>query len=136
MFKIDVECNEEHMYELSGDGLIISSPIGSTAYSLAAGGPIVHPSVNGIILTPICPHGLTHRPLVIPDSQTIELIVPKKEQELMLTLDGQSVHSLESLDRVRITKNKNRYINLIKNPDRAYFQTLKEKFTYGRRGSS
>lgn len=133
MFKVDVECDKEHMYELSGDGLIISSPVGSTAYSLAAGGPIVHPKVNGIVLTPICPHGLTHRPLVIPDTSTIELKVPGKEEEIILTLDGQSVFKLGQSQTIRITKNRNRYINLIKNTDRTYFHTLKEKFTYGRR---
>ena len=68
MLTLSVHSDGEHIYNLAGDGLIISSPIGSTAYSLAAGGPIIHPDVNAITLTPICAHSLTHRPLVIADS--------------------------------------------------------------------
>lgn len=133
MITVSVEAGEEHVYNLSGDGLIISSPIGSTAYSLAAGGPIIHPSVNGIVLTPICPHSLTYRPLVIPNKETIVVKNQDKTIHLSLTLDGQEIHSLEPNDCVFISKSSSRYIKLIHNPNRTYFLTLKEKFTHGRR---
>lgn len=78
MLTLSVESEGEHIYNLSGDGLIISSPIGSTAYSLAAGGPIISPSVNAITLTPICAHSLTHRPLVIPDNTSVSIKAPNR----------------------------------------------------------
>ena len=133
MLSINVENETESIYSLSGDGLIVSSPIGSTAYSLAAGGPIIQPNVNAITLTPICPHSLTHRPLVISDKEKIIIKVPKGQENLSLTLDGQQLFSLNSKDIVTIRKSTTRYIHLVKNPERTYFHTLKEKFTHGRR---
>ncbi len=133
MFSLSVETNEEPIYNLSGDGLIISSPIGSTAYSLAAGGPIIHPDVNALVLTPICPHSLTHRPLVIPDKSSIIVKGIGNTDAITLTLDGQQMFEIEKNDSILIRKSKTRMINLIQNPDRTYFHTLKEKFTHGRR---
>ncbi len=125
--------NLEHIYNLSGDGLIVSSPIGSTAYSLAAGGPIIHPEVNALTLTPICPHSLTHRPMVISDNSAIEVKALKKDDILKITLDGQQALSVHSNDIIRVSKSKSRSVKLIINHDRTYFQTLKEKFTHGAR---
>jgi NAD+ kinase len=133
MLTLSVESEGEHIYNLSGDGLIISSPIGSTAYSLAAGGPIVNPSVNAITLTPICAHSLTHRPLVIPDNTSVIVKAARPDEMLKLTLDGQQALVITSQETIRITKRKNIQAKLIKNPDRAYFRTLKEKFTHGTR---
>jgi len=133
MFTLSVDCNQEHIYNISGDGLIISSPIGSTAYSLAAGGPIIHPEVNSIVLTPICPHGLTHRPLVIPDRYLLTAKMLDKNSKINVTLDGQQSFQIDSEMTVDITKSKSRFIELIRNPERTYFNTLKEKFTLGRR---
>jgi NAD+ kinase len=133
MFTLSVDCNKEHIYNISGDGLIISSPIGSTAYSLAAGGPIIHPDVNSIVLTPICPHGLTHRPLVIPDRYTVSAKTIDKNSKINVTLDGQQSFQIDSDMSVEITKSKTRFVELIRNPERTYFNTLKEKFTLGRR---
>lgn len=132
IFSLSVEADEEHIYNLSGDGLIISSPLGSTAYSLAAGGPIVHPGVQAILLTPICPHSLTHRPLVIPDKSQITIRTLKNVDNVTLTLDGQSVVSINKDDAIHITKERKKLVQLIKNPHRSYFQTLKEKFVHGR----
>ncbi len=133
MLKLSVESVGEHIYNLAGDGLIISSPIGSTAYSLAAGGPIIHPSVNAITLTPICPHSLTHRPLVIPDNSNVVVKAARPDDQLKLTLDGQEAIVVEASDFIKITKRKSVVVQLIKNTERTYFRTLKEKFTHGER---
>ncbi len=133
MLTLSVHSDGEHIYNLAGDGLIISSPIGSTAYSLAAGGPIIHPDVNAITLTPICAHSLTHRPLVIADSSIIEVKAQRSEDTLKITLDGQQTFVVSSGENVVITKAKNKNVKLVKNPNRTYFRTLKEKFTHGTR---
>lgn len=133
MLTLSVESEGEHIYNLSGDGLIISSPIGSTAYSLAAGGPIINPRVNAITLTPICAHSLTHRPLVIPDGSSVSVKAARPDELIKLTLDGQQAYVISSQETVKITKKKKINVRLIKNPDRSYFRTLKEKFTHGTR---
>jgi len=133
MLTLSVHSDGEHIYNLAGDGLIISSPIGSTAYSLAAGGPIIHPDVNAITLTPICAHSLTHRPLVIADSSIIEVKAQRSEDTLKITLDGQQTFVVSTGESVVITKAKNKNVKLVKNPNRTYFRTLKEKFTHGTR---
>ena len=131
MFSLIVECGDEQVYNLSGDGIIISSPMGSTAYSLAAGGPIVHPHAKVIILIPICPHSLTNRPLVIPDNREI-IIRTKEASGTFLTMDGQRTFEMKKQDFALIKKGK-RFLNIVKNPDKRYFDTLKEKFFHGRR---
>ncbi len=133
MLTLSIQSDDEHIYNLSGDGLIVSSPIGSTAYSLAAGGPIIHPDVNAITLTPICAHSLTHRPLVVSDSSTIEVKAIKSEDTLKITLDGQQAFIVSSGESIVITKSKTKNVKLIKNHNRTYFRTLKEKFTHGAR---
>ena len=133
MFTISIETESENIYNLAGDGLILSSPIGSTAYSLAAGGPIVHPSVKSIIINPLCPHSLTHRPLVLPDKENIWIKIPKGEDELFLTLDGQEAITIDKHSKIKISKASRKHVNLIINPNREYFHTLKEKFRHGRR---
>lgn len=131
IFSLTVNSGDDHIYNVSGDGLIISSPLGSTAYSLAAGGPLVHPDVKGMILTPICPHGLTHRPLVLPDNHQLSIRILKNVANVTLTLDGQSVTSIRETDIIQIMKEKKKWVKLVKNPQRSYFQTLKEKFIHG-----
>ncbi len=133
MLTLSVEADKEHIYNLSGDGLIVSSTIGSTAYSLAAGGPIVHPSVKALLLTPICPHSLTHRPLVIPETCEISIQLTDHDDEAHLTLDGQNVVAIKSRDSIKINKETRRSILVIKNDEKTYFHTLKEKFVHGRR---
>jgi NAD+ kinase len=133
MLTLSVESEGEHVYNLSGDGLIISSPIGSTAYSLAAGGPIINPKVNAITLTPICAHSLTHRPLVIPDTSSVTVKAARADELIRLTLDGQQAFLISSQDTVKISKKKNISAKLIKNNERTYFRTLKDKFTHGTR---
>lgn len=133
MLTLSVESEGEHIYNLSGDGLIISSPIGSTAYSLAAGGPIINPQVNAITLTPICAHSLTHRPLVIQDSSSVVVKAAKPDEMIKLTLDGQQALVVTSQETIKVSKRKSIHVKLIKNPSRTYFRTLKEKFTHGTR---
>jgi len=133
MFTLGVEANNEHIYNLTGDGLIISTTIGSTAYSLAAGGPIIHPDVKALILTPICAHSLTHRPLVVQDTSILKIQLIDKIDTVRITLDGQNILSMDHGDTVVIKKEPRKNISLIQNDERSYFQTLKEKFVHGRR---
>lgn len=133
IFSLSVECNGEPLYNISGDGMIVSSPLGSTAYSLAAGGPIIHPQVNSMALTPICPHSLTHRPIVIPGNSAVTFRGLKNQGPISLTLDGQEVLEISKGEVVKVSKNNSRKVDVLLNPKRNYFHTLKEKFTYGRR---
>jgi NAD+ kinase len=131
---IDLETtiNEEYLTTFKSDGLIISTPTGSTAYNLSAGGPIVYPSLHCIIITPICSHTLTNRPIVIPDDVEIQAILKTKQQEVILTLDGQQGFSLEFEDVVEVRKAEGRIL-LIKSPYRHYFEVLREKLKWGER---
>jgi len=131
---IDLETtiNGEDLTTFKSDGLIISTPTGSTAYSLSAGGPIVYPSLHCIIITPICPHTLTNRPIVIPDDVEIRASLKTKQQEVILTLDGQQGFSLEFDDIVEVRKAGGRIL-LIKSPYRHYFEVLREKLKWGER---
>jgi len=133
MFTVSVESDQEHIYNISGDGLIISSTYGSTAYSLAAGGPIVHPDVKALILTPICAHSLTHRPLVIPDTQSLSISILEKINSVNITLDGQDIINLHPRDIVKIKREPRKLVSFVKNDEKTYFHTLKEKFVHGRR---
>lgn len=113
-----------------GDGVIISTPTGSTAYSLAAGGPIVYPSMDSVLITPICPHTLTNRPLLIPDRATVEFTLETEESDVRLTLDGQVGCALLPFDRVVITKAKS-HVFFVKSPFKDYFEILRTKLKWG-----
>jgi len=131
---IDLETtiNGEYLTTFKSDGLIISTPTGSTAYNLSAGGPIVYPSLHCIIITPICPHTLTNRPIVIPDDVEVRAILKSKQQEVILTLDGQQGFVLEFGDVVEVKKAEGKIL-LIKSPYRHYFEVLREKLKWGER---
>ncbi len=131
---IDLETtiNGEYLTTFKSDGLILSTPTGSTAYNLSAGGPIVYPSLHCIIITPICPHTLTNRPIVIPDDVEIRATLKTKQQEVILTLDGQQGFTLEFEDVVEVKKAVG-HILLIKSPYRHYFEVLREKLKWGER---
>ncbi len=133
MFELAVESNNKVLFNVAGDGLIISSPLGSTAYSLAAGGPIVHPDVKGLTLTPICPHGLTHRPLIIPDDQSVQVQLLDKHKDVCLTIDGQVTFDVIPEDKIIISKEENDKVHFVVNPNKDYFLTLKEKFFLSKR---
>jgi len=112
------------------DGLIVSSPTGSTAYSLAAGGPIVYPNLDAITISPICPHSLGNRPIVIPGSSSIEVTLESNADDVLLTLDGQVGFKLRSKDVVEIKKSETS-IRIIQSKDRNYFETLRTKLGWG-----
>ena len=115
------------------DGLIISTPTGSTAYSLAAGGPIVYPTVNAICLTPICPHTLTNRPLILPSDMPIRMVSRASAQEdAYLTVDGQVGHPLEAGDAVECSM-ADYDVLLIRPPDKTFFDVLRQKLKWGER---
>jgi NAD+ kinase len=131
---IDLETtiNGEYLITFKSDGLILSTPTGSTAYNLSAGGPIVYPSLHCIIITPICPHTLTNRPIMLPDDVEIRATLKTKQQEVILTLDGQQGFTLEFEDVVEVKKAEG-HILLIKSPYRHYFEVLREKLKWGER---
>jgi NAD+ kinase len=131
---IDIETtiNGEYLTTFKSDGLIVSTPTGSTAYNLSAGGPIVYPSLHTIIITPICPHTLTNRPIMIPDDVEIRALLKSRQQEVILTLDGQQGFPLEFEDVVEVKKADSRIL-LIKSPYRHYFEVLREKLKWGGR---
>ncbi len=113
------------------DGLIVSTPTGSTAYNLSAGGPVIYPSMNAIVITPICPHTLSNRPIVVPDDAEVELILKTAKEEVALTLDGQVGYPMEKDDRVVITKSRTTF-NLVQPINRNYFEVLRGKLRWGR----
>jgi NAD+ kinase len=133
MFSLSIGTKLHHIYNLSGDGIIISTPLGSTAYSLAAGGPLIYPDVHALSLTPICPHSLTHRPFVLPENHEIHIKLLEDPEFVSLTLDGQGHIDLKGSDLIVIKKNRRRNIRYIKNKKKNYFKNLGDIFTYGKR---
>jgi NAD+ kinase len=128
----EVSVNGHFVSTFKSDGLIISTPTGSTAYSLAAGGPIVAPSVEAFVVTPICAHTLTNRPLVLPDSATIEIAVKAQREAAYLTVDGQMGFTAHSDDTVRMRKSAST-VEIIQPLTRDYFEVLREKLKWGER---
>ncbi|OIN94677.1 MAG: NAD(+) kinase [Deltaproteobacteria bacterium CG1_02_45_11] len=126
---IETYIDDHYLTTYRADGLIISTPTGSTAYSLAAGGPIVHPAVPGIIMTPICPFTLTNRPLIVPDSVCIKIKLAQKSSDFMLTFDGQAGLEINGQDTIIIQKGFHT-INMITLPGQHYFDVLKAKLRW------
>jgi NAD+ kinase len=129
-----VTLNKVPVARMKADGLIACTPTGSTAYSLAAGGPIVHPSVGAIVITSICPHSLNVRPLVIPDDAETEVELLQKDGDIMLTLDGQFGYELHQGDVIRINKYQRHKLQVVRSPHRDYFELLRSKLNLGLRG--
>ncbi len=114
------------------DGLIVSTPTGSTAYNLSAGGPIIYPTMSAVVITPICPHMLSNRPLVLPDELDIEIGIsnPSEDQEIYLTLDGQEGFPISEHDRVCVKKSEHRVL-LVQSSGKNYFDVLRNKLKWG-----
>lgn len=128
---LDVHINDQFLTTFRADGLIISTPTGSTAYNLSAGGPILYPTLANFILTPICPFTLTNRPIILPDSDTVSIgMGEESEEKVSLTFDGQVGFDFSHGDKVIIRKSKKR-IKLIKSPDQTYFEILRAKLMWG-----
>ncbi|MBX7173933.1 MAG: NAD(+)/NADH kinase [Pyrinomonadaceae bacterium] len=130
---ISIETLLDGLYvnEFRADGLIVSTPTGSTAYNLSAGGPIVFPTMNSVVITPICPFTLSNRPIVVPDSAEIELKLKTDNEDVALTLDGQIGFELTTQDVIKVAKSKTT-LNLIKPHNRNYFEVLRNKLKWGR----
>lgn len=131
IIEIEAYLNQQFVSSFRADGLIVSTPTGSTAYNLSAGGPIIFPSMNAIVVTPICPFTLSNRPLVVPDSAVIELLMKTDQEDVALTLDGQVGFPLKVEDRVIIRKSRTTF-NLIQPSNRNYFDVLRDKLRWGR----
>jgi NAD+ kinase len=129
--EISVAVGDETVTRVRADGLIIASPTGSTAYNLAAGGPIVHPALDAILLTPIAPHTLSNRPVVIPASSDIHVRpIMDSNSEVFVTFDGQSGFPLQSSDIVSVRRAP-RSLRIIKAANRTYFEVLRNKLRWG-----
>lgn len=128
---IGVRLNDLFVNTFRADGLIVSTPTGSTAYNLSAGGPIIYPSMNAVVLTPICPFTLTNRPLVVPDNAAIELTLDNENEGVVLSLDGQTGYPMKAGDRVVINKSATTF-NLVQPANRNYFDVLRDKLKWGR----
>jgi NAD+ kinase len=126
---IETYIDGHYLTTYSADGLIIATPTGSTAYSLAAGGPVIHPAVPGIILTPICPFTLTNRPLIVPESANIKIRLAEGSSDIISTFDGQKGFEIDDRDEIFIQKGPHP-IQLITLPERQYFDILKNKLKW------
>jgi NAD+ kinase len=131
IIEIEVQLNGLFVNSFRADGLIVATPTGSTAYNLSAGGPIVYPSMNAVVVTPICPFTLTNRPIVLPDTAEIELILKHENEGVVLTLDGQIGYTMLANDRVVIRKSKTSF-KLVQPTNRNYFDVLRNKLKWGR----
>ena len=129
---LEVKINGQYVVTYRADGLIVSTPTGSTAYSLSAGGPILYPTMSAIILTPICPFTLTNRPIVVPKDVKVEVRLTTHSEDVQVTIDGQEGFPIMYGDVVEIEKGNNT-IRLIQSPEKNHYQVLREKLKWGER---
>lgn len=132
LLDFDVWVDGKFVTTYKSDGLIFSTPTGSTAYSLAAGGPVIVPTVSAFVVTPICGHTLTNRPIVLPDSATVEVAMKSHQESVYLTVDGQQAIELRSDDRILLRRSAS-FIELIQSPQKNYFEILRQKLKWGER---
>lgn len=132
ILQLNVQIDRKMVGIYHADGLIISTPTGSTAYSLSAGGPIIVPAVQAVCITPICPHTLTNRPLVVPDSVSIQVTLESRTQDVYCTMDGQVGLPLRAGDRLSVRRSR-APLPLIITPRRNYFDLLRKKLRWGTR---
>lgn len=130
MVRLSVHIDDQNVISLRGDGLIIASPTGSTAYSLSSGGPILYPNLEAMLLTPISPHTLTNRPIVIPANSVVEVTVLTKEEGAVVNFDGQAGCSVTEGDAV-VVRGSTHKIRLIQSPAKNYYEVLRKKLKWG-----
>jgi NAD+ kinase len=131
---IDMEAwvDENYLTTFKADGLIIATPTGSTAYNLAAGGPIIYPDLHCLVISPICPHTLTNRPIIVSDEAVIRIEVKFQDEDVVFTADGQVGMPLHGGDVVEVRRSKNS-TQLVRSPFKNYFQVLRTKLRWGER---
>jgi len=132
ILELEIRVDDRFVANYRADGLIVATPTGSTAYSLAAGGPVVSPEVNAFIITPISPHMLTHRPVVVKDSRVVTVLVIGTPEEAFLTVDGQVGIPVVAGDHI-ICKKSAREVRLLRHADRTFFDVLRMKLKWGER---
>jgi NAD+ kinase len=130
MIEVEAYVNSHFMCSYRADGLILASPTGSTAYSLAAGGPIVFPTVEAICITPICPHTLTNRPVIVPSDVFISIVNRATDDAAFLTVDGQVGEPLHEGDRINSSRSDH-FIHLVRPPQNSFFDVLRQKLKWG-----
>ena len=130
MIEVEAYVNNHFMCAYRADGLILASPTGSTAYSLAAGGPIVFPTVEAVCITPICPHTLTNRPVIVPSDVFISIVNRAADDSAFLTVDGQIGEPLCQGDRIN-SRRSNHFIHLVRPPQNSFFDVLRQKLKWG-----
>jgi NAD+ kinase len=128
--EVVVKANDQDLTKYRADGLIISTPTGSTAYNLAAGGPILHPKVPAFILTPIAPSSFGQKSIVLPTEKTLSFYIPKGEEDMMLSIDGQKSITITDEDSIEITKHA-KNIRFIRLQSESYFKTIRQKLGWG-----
>jgi len=131
IINIEADLDGQFVNLFRADGLIVATPTGSTAYNLSAGGPVIFPSMNAVVITPICPFTLSNRPIVVPDASVIEVRLMTDKEEVALTLDGQVGFPLAFRDRIVIRKSKTSF-NLVQPANRNYFDLLRDKLKWGK----
>jgi NAD+ kinase len=132
LISLSVSSGRDLINNYIADGLIIATPTGSTAYSLSAGGPVLHPGVEAIIINPICPHSLTERPVILPPDKGLTISLPEPERKAVLTLDGQVTHPLSGRDRVQVSRAGSR-AKLIVIKGYSFYRMLGNKLHWGTR---
>lgn len=126
IIQLEARINGSFINRYNADGLIVATPTGSTAYSLSAGGPIIDPESDVFVITPICPHALSNRSIVVPSSGQVDIIPVKARDEILLTLDGQTLQTLEASCRVRVSKAPHT-VRLAFPPEQTFYDTLHQK---------
>lgn len=131
IIEIEAHLNGQFVNSFRADGLIVSTPTGSTAYNLSAGGPVIYPSMSAIVITPICPFTLSNRPIVVPDDSNVDVRLMTDNEDVALTLDGQVGFPLRVGDHIMISKSRTSF-NLVQPENRNYFDLLRDKLRWGR----
>lgn len=132
LLNIGIHCDGQLVTETKADGVIVASPTGSTAYNLAAGGPVLHPEVDAIVVTPICPHSLTTRPMLFPDDREIQFNVIGEKRTALLTIDGQKAMEIDASHTLTVKRHSQDHY-IIRHPTHNFFNLLREKLKFGER---